>query len=236
MAGPSPEPAGASVARVPPAARTVGRRLGRVSRPVPPPSHTVICMPSTSDTSIVVTDLLERPGASRAVDDVFSHPDELALELVEVRSPLRLQGVLEGVGDGVLVRGEISSRVELSCARCLSPVADELRVPVAELYSDPDQAVRPDDVEDGYEIRDGAIDVETLLRDALGSAAPTAPHCRSDCQGLCAGCGADLNADDCSCPDEGPDPRWAALAGLALDSPGADGDALAGDGRPGHHR
>ena len=189
-----------------------------------------------SDTNLHVADLVEHPGASRRLAADFALPAEMVLQLVEVRGPVRVEGVLEGIVDGVLLRGEVVADVALSCARCLAPVDDELRVPVAELYSDPTRALTPDDVEAGYEIREGVIDLEVLLRDAVVAGAPTAPRCRPDCRGLCAGCGADLNAADCRCPQDAPDPRWQALAGLRLR---ADGDGRAtvdGRGSPGGRR
>jgi uncharacterized protein len=38
--------------------------------------------------------------------------------------------------------------------------------------------------------------------------------CRSDCAGLCAVCGRDLNVEPHEHADGEPDPRWAALAEL----------------------
>jgi uncharacterized protein len=52
-----------------------------------------------------------------------------------------------------------------------------------------------------------------LVRDALLLELPLAPLCRPDCRGLCARCGADLNAGPCSCVAD-RDPRWGALDAL----------------------
>ena len=43
------------------------------------------------------------------------------------------------------------------------------------------------------------IDLSPLLRERLLLALPTLPLCRDDCRGLCARCGADLNAGPCGC-------------------------------------
>jgi hypothetical protein len=37
--------------------------------------------------------------------------------------------------------------------------------------------------------------------------------CREECRGLCPQCGADWNAEQCTCPPA-IDPRWESLAGL----------------------
>lgn len=174
--------------------------------------------PPTTATSVIVSvvDLLDRPGASRSVDLDLPSPSGLELPLVTVHGPLHLAGMLESVVDGVLVRGTLGATLAMSCARCLEPVRERVGADVVELFSDPDSAERPGDVDPGYEIDDGAIDLDMLLRDALAPAVPVAPHCREDCRGLCPTCGVNRNQVDCDCADEVTDDRWSALEGLSL--------------------
>ncbi|HVM15198.1 MAG TPA: DUF177 domain-containing protein [Egibacteraceae bacterium] len=180
-------------------------------------------MTTDDDFLLTVTDLLDRPGASRRVDLAMGVPDGLGLTLVEVSDPLRLAGVIESVVDGLLVRGRIEATVRLSCARCLTDIEDAVRADVVELFVGPRGDLAPDDeVEAGYEIREGTIDLDTLLRDALVPAAPYRPLCRPDCRGLCPDCGVDRNLVDCMCEDQHHDSRWAALKGLRLPPHGAD--------------
>ena len=71
----------------------------------------------------------------------------------------------------------------------------------------------------GYEIVDDltAIDLSTLIRDAVLMDLPVRVLCREDCQGLCPVCGTDRNREDCGHrPEAAPDPRWAKLAELDL--------------------
>lgn len=175
-----------------------------------------------SSTTVSVADLVGRPGASRPVSADLDLPADLELPLAVVDGPVALDGVLESVVDGILVRGRLRMDLRLSCARCLQPVDDSVGVDVAELYSDPESADDREDVEAGYEIRDDAIDLDALLRDALAPAVPVAPRCREDCAGLCADCGADLNEGPHAHHEDAADPRWSALVGLRLD---ADRDA-----------
>lgn len=181
-------------------------------------------MTTTHDHVLPITDLLHRPGASRRVDLDVDMPRGLPLPLVEVRDRLRLAGVIESVVDGLLVRGSLQATVRMSCARCLTDIEDDVRTDVVELFADPTAPRDEDDeVEPGYEIHEGTIDLDTLLRDALVPATPYQPLCRDDCRGLCALCGADRNTVACGCEDEVTDPRWAALEGLRLPPYGADG-------------
>lgn len=169
-----------------------------------------------SDRVLNVVDLLDRPGASRRLDLSLSVPEDLDLTLVDVREPLSLLGVIESVVDGLLVRGRVSATVRMGCARCLVDLDRVVACDVIELFCDPGRSDGDDAVEAGYEIRDGSLDLDTLLRDALVPAVPYQPLCAPGCKGLCGSCGANLNQADCDCVELVTDPRWAALEGLRL--------------------
>ncbi|QBI18985.1 DUF177 domain-containing protein [Egibacter rhizosphaerae] len=171
---------------------------------------------STTDNLIQVADLVDRPGASREVDLSLPVPDEFELPLAAVREPVRLDGVVESVVDGMLVRGQLSAEVGLACARCLRAVTHPAHVDVVELFANPAALDEEDELEEGYELAEGHLDVTTLVRDALASAIPYRPLCATDCAGLCAFCGHDLNESDCDCEEDDLDPRWEALRGLQL--------------------
>lgn len=182
-------------------------------------------MTTKDDFVLTVTDLIDRPGASRRVDLAMGVPEDLGLTLVEVCDPLRLAAVIESVVDGLLVRGRVEATMRLSCGRCLTDLEDAVEADVIELFAGAPSPAALDEeeaVEPGYEIREGTIDLDTLLRDALVPAAPYRPLCRTDCRGLCPGCGANRNTVDCICEDDDHDPRWAALEGLRLPPDGAN--------------
>jgi uncharacterized protein len=164
-----------------------------------------------------VADLVDRPGASRRLDLAMALPEGFELPLVELIEPVRLAGILESVVDGILLRGTLGVEVRLSCARCLIDVPAQLQTEVVELYRDPETVAHDDEpVEEGYELRDGHIDLDGLLRDALAPAIPVRPLCDEACKGLCEHCGTNLNEATCDCADAVPDGRWAALANLRL--------------------
>ena len=63
------------------------------------------------------------------------------------------------------------------------------------------------------------VDVAAWTRDALALALPAHILCRHACLGLCPECGIDLNnAGPEHHHEKAPDPRWAALSELKLDS------------------
>ena len=119
---------------------------------------------------------------------------------------------IESVVEGVLVTGPVEGHAELECARCLRPFSSRMAVRVCELFVTPaHDAAAEDDV---YRVTGTEIDLEPMLRDAVALALPLNPVCRSDCKGLCARCGKDLNEGACDCKDDDIDPRWAELATL----------------------
>lgn len=180
-------------------------------------------MSTTYDDPVLqIADLADRPGKSRQVDLTLAVPDQLALALVEVTGPVRLDGVLESVVDGLLVRGRLDAPARMSCARCLRGVVERVETDVVELFADERRVPAVDagddaaELDPGYEIRDGHIDLDTLVRDAIMPSLPYQPLCRDDCAGLCTRCGTNLNERRCDCVDVSTDPRWAPLAGLRL--------------------
>jgi uncharacterized protein len=179
-------------------------------------------IPAQHDRVLKVADLIDAPGASRPLALDLAAPEGFAIALVELQEPLRLRGVVESVVEGLLVRGQLTAEVAVSCARCLEAVTDHVKTDVVELFHDPARTPPDDlvDLDEGYEITDGHIDLDALVRDALAPALPSRPLCREDCAGLCPQCGVERNRTTCDCGELDRDPRWAALEGLRL----PDGD------------
>lgn len=175
---------------------------------------------------VPVTELVGRPGATRELTravspDVFGE-DPWGPTVTAIGDPVQLQLHLDAVVEGILVRGALGFLVELSCARCLVPQTVARDVEVAELFLDPSRRTMEDEEgpEPGYELVDEntAIDLTTLVRDALLIDLPVRVLCRDDCQGLCETCGTDRNVHQCGHRREAvPDPRWTALAELKID-------------------
>lgn len=170
-------------------------------------------------TRVDVSDLLDAPGATRQVELDVPLPEGFEVPLTELGEEIQVDGALDSLVDGVLLRGTLRVEIGQQCAACLTPIErHEITVDVAEHFSDPAEAENPEDVEEGYAIRDAAIDIDALLRDSLSDAVPSAPHCRPDCAGLCPSCGINRNEGTCDCRDEVVDDRWAALADLDLNN------------------
>lgn len=125
--------------------------------------------------------------------------------------PLRLE-VSRTTHSGWALRLRFAVTLEGPCMRCLEPAAPRFEIDAREF----DQPGGGEELESPY-VTDQVVDLAAWTRDALALALPTQLLCRADCAGLCAICGADLNAAG---PDHAheaePDPRWAKLRELEL--------------------
>jgi uncharacterized protein len=173
---------------------------------------------------VPVTDLVGNPGRTRPFtaavgrdafgDDPWGPADDALID------PIELDLHLDAVVEGILVRGDLAVRLVLPCARCLAPQPADRTLVVAELFQDPTKRDDADEAEDpGYELIDdrSAIDLSTMVRDAVVIDLPPRVLCRDDCLGLCPECGVDRNEVDCGHGREQlRDPRWDKLAELDL--------------------
>lgn len=137
---------------------------------------------------------------------------------LELARPLSIEGRAEGAGHGnVRVRGTFDTRVRAHCRRCLN----ELEVEVHEQFEmlfDPGISIAEEDFT-LYTLDPEAdeLDLGLPIRERVQLQAPAYPVCSAECRGLCAQCGANLNAGDCGCTRVSGDPRWAPLLALRGD-------------------
>jgi uncharacterized protein len=138
-----------------------------------------------------------------------------------VTAPVELSmDVAKAGGAAFAVTGEVRTRLELSCSRCLEPfdvpvnAAFELRyVPQAENTGDGEREIAEDDLITAF-YREGMLDIGDLLREQFQLALPMKPLCTDDCRGLCRQCGANLNRTECGCTPAWEDPRLSPLKNL----------------------
>jgi uncharacterized protein len=63
-------------------------------------------------------------------------------------------------------------------------------------------------------LREQEIDVDEILREQTYLALPLRTLCSEDCKGICAGCGVDLNDEDCRCSLDESNSAFAVLKKL----------------------
>ena len=149
-------------------------------------------------------------------------PEEVAdkADPYRIVVPVTLQFEINKDKDKFRLVGQVQSRLELACSRCLEPfelpvdASFDLRyLPVTEASNEADREVAEDDLETSY-YRDDQIDLNELMREQFYLVLPMKPLCQADCRGLCTQCGTNLNAGSCDCAPAWEDPRLAPLKGL----------------------
>jgi DUF177 domain-containing protein len=149
-------------------------------------------------------------------------PELVEISAVDCRGKISPMAGPPGGGParvGFLLRAALSYQQKLTCMRCLRPVS----VPVAsELdlvletgrHELPGQELELEEGDLGLLVLEDAIlETRPIIVEQVQLNIPMKPLCKDDCAGLCADCGADLNAGPCGC-EPVRDTRWQALAAL----------------------
>ena len=184
--------------------------------------------PAANPWRLDLRELGRRAGSLQELDRTAPAPAGWRVELIgvpegaEVHLHLRLESVMEGV----LVTGELEAPVVGSCARCLEPIEDTVRLGVQELFAYSGSTTQATSEEDEVRRIEGDfLDLEPLARDTVVLNLPLAPVCTEDCAGLCVDCGLRLDDLPADHTHEVADPRWAALAQkFTTSSPGTPGE------------
>jgi uncharacterized protein len=161
--------------------------------------------------------------------------EEFQPEAIDLGPDLRQEGRLKTNGRAELIEehhgrkgiiqdirlvGDLSARVELSCARCLDPVQRTVEKPFDLLYRPQgtdagvsEISVTQAEADIGYYRGEGLL-LEDVLREQVLLSVPLKVVCREECKGICQQCGGNLNEQTCDCTQQLEDPRWAALKDL----------------------
>lgn len=114
---------------------------------------------------------------------------------------------------GYSLRLRFGTRLEGPCMRCLEDSRTALEIDAREV----DQPGGGDDLSSPY-VDGDEVDVRAWARDALALALPAQIVCRTECLGICAVCGENLNeAAPGHAHESARDPRFAKLSELRFD-------------------
>jgi uncharacterized protein len=122
----------------------------------------------------------------------LARPVEVDLELIPEADSIKLKGHLQGA-------------LRLVCSRCLQKFVLDLDETIdltllryLSVDAPHEIDLRPEDLD--TEFFDGVtIDVDLIVAEQIFLALPQKPLCKTDCAGICSGCGADLNREACRC-------------------------------------
>lgn len=135
-----------------------------------------------------------------------------------IQEPLVGQMEMVRTADGILVRGELTTAVELGCDRCLEPFIQKVEFEIEEEFRPAldmsTGAQLPYDEEEMRIDEHHIIDLTELMRQSIFLALPIHPVCRLNCLGFCNRCGQNLNEGPCDCSESMVDPRLEILRKL----------------------
>jgi uncharacterized protein len=120
------------------------------------------------------------------------------------------------------LKGKIAGEIDLNCTRCLEIYKHTYDFPF-ELYiareplEGSTEEIELNNKDLKFSFNHGEyINLMDIITEQLALSLPMKLLCRNSCKGLCAGCGANLNKQDCSCEKKGfkSNHPFAALAGM----------------------
>lgn len=125
--------------------------------------------------------------------------------------------VTKNAREEVAVKGVVQGQVHVFCDRCLEPFDLDIRqpfdmylIPARQMTGGREEEVKPESLDENF-YSDPRISLTDLVNEQIILNLPVKILCQAECQGLCPGCGGNLNRGDCRCQVKEGDPRWMLL-------------------------
>lgn len=112
------------------------------------------------------------------------------------------------------LRVYLTSTARYFCDRCLEEYSVPFKIETEQIYK---ISAGQEDVDDDFvHVSPDAteIDLNDLLNETVVLNHPIKMLCKEECKGLCAGCGTNLNNEECKCQEVDTDSRWEELRKL----------------------
>jgi len=120
----------------------------------------------------------------------------------------------------IRVSGNVTTRMEIACDRCLEPAAIPLAADFSLLYRPASMTpqhvevlIAGEETEVGFYEGEG-LELADVLREEVLLLLPMQRVCSEECKGICPVCGQNRNQVACNCHAELTDDRWAGLRNL----------------------
>ena len=126
----------------------------------------------------------------------------------EIASPVSVECKFFNKADVVHLDGTISFIYSAACDRCATPVKKKYSIPLKHVIVN---SLSNLDEGDFIVSENMELDLLDLVRSDIILGLPYLFLCKSDCLGVCSGCGKNLNKEQCTCEKQ-VDERWAKLA------------------------
>ncbi|ADG82926.1 hypothetical protein Tfer_1615 [Thermincola ferriacetica] len=131
---------------------------------------------------------------------------------IEFSEPVEITGKIENTGGKLIVLGNISARLRLTCSRCLEQYPHELATSFERAFRLTPEDASAEGSEEETEIISGEkLDLTDMIVESILLELPMKQVCSEECKGLCKKCGINLNKTACNCEDDDIDPRFEVL-------------------------
>lgn len=163
--------------------------------------------------------LLDLQGLIHSPDAKISCQFSLDLSTLEffgdfpIQNPVEVSATVTNHAGALVLEGQVSSTLQVSCDRCNVHFAMEKVVTIDSLLADHLEDEENDEI---ILLEGSLLNLNEVATSAFILAMDTKKLCSEQCKGLCANCGADLNQNPCACKVV-PDSPFAALAQLLDD-------------------
>ncbi|MBO4915769.1 MAG: DUF177 domain-containing protein [Oscillospiraceae bacterium] len=124
--------------------------------------------------------------------------------------PVSVVGTVRNIAGMLRLRFDLDTELSCVCDRCGVRIEKPFHVELERMLATELEDEENDEI---LLLEDGGLELDELARETYILNMDTKTLCREDCKGLCPGCGANLNIEECHCKKE-TDPRWAELQKL----------------------
>lgn len=152
--------------------------------------------------------IVQVPGASLSFERQLDLTDWEWNGAKPVTQPVTVCGTVRNMAGALILNATMKTNLSLCCDRCGKPFTQDKEASYETLLATELEDEENDDI---ILLEDDQLELDELMTDVFLLSLDTKNLCKEDCQGLCAGCGADLNTEPCRCKKE-VDPRLADLA------------------------
>lgn len=163
---------------------------------------------------IDLSEILSLEGRTKVVEapvSMDSFQSKLGNFPVVKKEPVSVS--ITNTGSKVLdIQASGSVSLAIPCDLCLKEVTVDFPFELeAELDMKASEEDRIKDLDEINYVTGCSLDVEQLVHNEILIRWPLRVLCKEDCKGICSHCGKDLNEGPCSCEQDSPDPRMAAI-------------------------
>ncbi|UCC39404.1 MAG: DUF177 domain-containing protein [Candidatus Aminicenantes bacterium] len=159
---------------------------------------------------IIEIDKIPPEGLKISKDFEFFNADIIEESAVFLRS-VHSELFIKGIGEEILIRGRIKTRLSFVCSRCLAPFEFPVDSKFDLVYLPEELDVFQDKLENGeintFFYYSYKINVKEVVLEQLNLTFPLKPLCSENCQGICPVCGKIIKEGECACVRDDSDPR-----------------------------